>query len=146
MHSKIAEIRKMKAELNAKIKATGKEALQEAFSSFFEANPKIKGVVWRQYTPYFNDGDACTFSVREPHVLALEEDVPDDYSAEYHYEFCLDGEDVFEAGGADGLGEKELTELWNDVMDEDVFKAIFDDHVEVVAHRGGFDVEEYSHE
>lgn len=29
------------------------------------AHPGVKGVAWRQYTPYFNDGDECEFGVRE---------------------------------------------------------------------------------
>jgi hypothetical protein len=27
------------------------------------ADPRVVAVRWRQYTPYFNDGDACTFRV-----------------------------------------------------------------------------------
>ncbi|HWJ26014.1 MAG TPA: hypothetical protein VNS32_05695, partial [Flavisolibacter sp.] len=28
----------------------------------FEKYPGVKNVRWTQYTPYFNDGDACEFS------------------------------------------------------------------------------------
>jgi hypothetical protein len=34
------------------------DALAEAF-----AHPSIVAIRWTQYTPYFNDGDACVFSV-----------------------------------------------------------------------------------
>ena len=33
---------------------------------FFEECPKVQAVVWSQYTPYFNDGDECVFSVNDP--------------------------------------------------------------------------------
>lgn len=29
----------------------------------------VWGVRWAQYTPYFNDGDACVFSINDPRVL-----------------------------------------------------------------------------
>lgn len=51
--------------LKAKMQAEGQDALKEAFSSFFAAHPQARAIVWTQYTPYFNDGDACTFSVNE---------------------------------------------------------------------------------
>jgi hypothetical protein len=57
----------------------GKEALKEAFSEFFTLHPLAKAIVWTQYTPYFNDGDACTFSVNDFELLvdplAIAEDV-----------------------------------------------------------------------
>lgn len=37
----------------------------ELVKDFFAAVPQIKSVTWTQYSPYFNDGDACTFSVNE---------------------------------------------------------------------------------
>jgi len=45
--------------------------------------PRVKAVVWDQYTPYFNDGDACIFSVREPRIIfeggvSTDEDDEDD--------------------------------------------------------------------
>jgi hypothetical protein len=33
------------------------------FKELFEKNPRIESIGWTQYTPYFNDGDECTFSV-----------------------------------------------------------------------------------
>jgi hypothetical protein len=42
------------------------EKLKEVFNEFWNSNPEIKVVTWTQYAPYFNDGDACVFSVRDP--------------------------------------------------------------------------------
>jgi hypothetical protein len=56
-------------ELRAKIAAAKKEMettainlFKEMSSAFFEANPEIMGFGWTQYTPYWCDGDVCTFS------------------------------------------------------------------------------------
>jgi hypothetical protein len=40
--------------------------LKEILSDFWNKNPAINVIVWTQYAPYFNDGDACVFSVNDP--------------------------------------------------------------------------------
>ena len=40
--------------------------LKEEFKEFFKKVPEVKVIKWAQYTPYFNDGDACIFGVNEP--------------------------------------------------------------------------------
>lgn len=47
-----------------------KGAFDEGAAALFEANPGLTSFGWRQYTPYFNDGDECRFSahVDEPDV------------------------------------------------------------------------------
>lgn len=49
--------------LHAKMQKDGQKALKGAFADFFKAHPEAKAIVWTQYTPYFNDGDTCTFGV-----------------------------------------------------------------------------------
>lgn len=41
-------------------------------ADLFAAHPIVSGITWEQLTPYFNDGDVCTFRVNEPrlHVAA----------------------------------------------------------------------------
>jgi hypothetical protein len=51
---------------------------------------EIAGVKWTQYTPYFNDGDACVFSANGP-MLTLTEDADktaedDEEQEEYAYD------------------------------------------------------------
>ncbi|WP_074344742.1 hypothetical protein [Mycobacteroides abscessus] len=38
------------------------------------AFPEVVSVRWTQYTPYFNDGDACTFSVHEARTKLVDTD------------------------------------------------------------------------
>lgn len=95
---KLNEIAKRLEDAKAFMKATGKEALQEAFTEFFNKHPEATAIVWTQYVPYFNDGDPCVFSVHEaelkvdvsqmaPDVKVLlgydEEEDEDDYGYGY---------------------------------------------------------------
>ena len=61
------------AEQNAKLEELRKAHMKELqgdfneiIKLFFDECPKVQAVVWSQYTPYFNDGDECVFSVNEP--------------------------------------------------------------------------------
>ena len=33
------------------------------FAYYFEKYPKLNSVTWKCYTPYFNDGDPCTYEI-----------------------------------------------------------------------------------
>lgn len=48
--------------------------LKEIFTIFFNENPKIASVQWKQYTPGFNDGDPCLFKLCEPRIQLVGED------------------------------------------------------------------------
>lgn len=67
-----ATVEEMEAEFQ-KVATSFREKMQGMFSdmtkSFFEAAPEIKAVVWEQYTPYFNDGEECIFSVNDLYFL-----------------------------------------------------------------------------
>jgi hypothetical protein len=93
----------------------------------FEKYPSVEKIRWRQYTPYFNDGDECTFSA---HVdsLAINDDEP--------YETSDGNEDASEEF-TDALGE----------IPEEMLKEIFGDHVMVIVNRDGtVETEEYEHD
>lgn len=51
-----------------------KESFTEVIKDFFELVPSVKKVVWSQYTPYFNDGDTCTFSINAPFFCNFDDD------------------------------------------------------------------------
>ena len=61
----ISELKKTMDEARAKMREHVKAALSETFVAFFKENPEVSRIQWAQYTPYFNDGDSCTFSVRD---------------------------------------------------------------------------------
>ena len=126
----------------------------EGFAPFFAANPDVEGVLWEQYTPYFNDGDTCEFGVREPIVILNEAtarsirpdgewDEDNEYFAMEHprcfeeYDLCETPYDFKNTGFHD---------LWQKIPEE-IFKSVFGDHVQVRIMRDGtVEVEEYEHD
>lgn len=53
------------AEAMAQMKSDSKTLVEQAANELFQAAPEIDHVFWVQYTPYFNDGEPCTFSVHD---------------------------------------------------------------------------------
>ena len=43
--------------------------IQECVNEIFASNSSIKTIGWTQYTPYFNDGDTCHFSVHTDNII-----------------------------------------------------------------------------
>lgn len=61
--AKTAEMNKKIAAMRAAYQVEAQAAFAEATKEFFIATPEISTLEWTQYTPYFNDGDECTFRV-----------------------------------------------------------------------------------
>lgn len=68
----------MSAELNAldnfvlKIKSLEQDfsdALASTTKSILDKFPEISCVYWKQYTPSFNDGDPCTLTISDVHLI-----------------------------------------------------------------------------
>ncbi|MNE50920.1 hypothetical protein D3C80_1455190 [compost metagenome] len=50
------------AELSAALTENGKEFIQSLFADIFQRHPGVNRMCVMGWTPYFNDGDACTHS------------------------------------------------------------------------------------
>lgn len=141
-------------ELQKKFQATAQALFKETTKEFFDKNPSVTAIVWAQYTPYFNDGDTCEFGVNEPTFT----NAPDPHNVRYgeyegDHETAADGSDIFAWDGwgatPDGLNVemcKAFSRMIQSSEMEAVMKAMFDDHVKVVATREGFDVDDYDHD
>lgn len=139
------DLQAKKAEISKQIGKEGMVKLEEVFKSFLTENTQYKGVCWTQYTPYFNDGDTCEFSVHSPSFVI--EEIP-------HGADDLDDDDYY------GGGEKTVCEYTDGhkqtvkkftkgVFDgnDDVFELVFGDHVRVLYTLDhGFEVDEYEHD
>jgi hypothetical protein len=136
------------------------------FQEFFKNYPEIAYVTWTQYTPYFNDGDECTFSVHErayPLTKLVGNEEPEDrpygYDAE---EFELETSTYYtkrpdfidENQIKAGISNERATEIKSGIdsledvlgeIPEEVYKDVFDDHVYVIVDREGIHTEEYNH-
>lgn len=66
INTQIEELKKQSVE-------SSKKVFNFAVAEFFRKVPEVAAVVWKQYTPYFNDGDACEFSVHPACFLSKED-------------------------------------------------------------------------
>lgn len=145
-------IRARTAELQAQIKALQSEAAEQVkplLQQFLTDNPTVEAIRWRQYTPYFNDGDACVFGVHEPTFKFVGDDEGGDYEDGFHdlpWSYESDYYADFRKLCPADLYAKckslsgEITGL------EDALQALFGDHVEVTVTKDGVEVEEYEHD
>lgn len=127
-------------------------AFKEYVKEFFDANPEIKVIKWTQYTPYFNDGDECVFSVHD--VVFSNAADADNVS---HWGDLKDDEnkDEFAFQGTWGV-PKELEHkkhIFDDINGticssdmNDIMRGMFGDHVVVTCTREGIAVDECEHD
>ena len=116
------------------LQAEGEAALREVFKDFFAEFPVVTAIRWAQYTPYFNDGEACVFSVHEP---SLRTDA--DFLEVYDREFDSLPAPVIKA-------HAELTDLLQSDALERVLLAMFGDHNQVTVYPKQIVVDGYSHD
>lgn len=127
--------------------AVVKSAFSDAAKALFEQHPEMQSFGWAQYTPYFNDGDPCEFSVHNDRDS-----------------ISINGEDAYEIASDSGYSsgkrrEKPAEELhplyaaqqaaheFLGQFDESDYETMFGDHCEITVKRDGtIDVEEYSHD
>lgn len=106
----LAEYSELTATINAlreQAKEKAKIILKQGMASYFEKHGSlVRCITWRQYTPYFNDGETCEFSVHEPvaimwPVVEAEDDEDcDEYSEDSKYAYYAPDFDVL------GLAER----------------------------------------
>ena len=131
----IQDIMAKKKAFEAELSEFGKTALSKEFKKAFAAHPDLKAIQWRQYTPYFNDGDPCRFHTHDFDMKFA--DTPEDAG---------DNEDGFESTYGDRY-ESPAAKAVSAVgrIDDEVYLAVFGDHCRVTATRTGFEVEGYDH-
>jgi hypothetical protein len=143
----------LKTTLEEKLKEVqnqGKQAISEAFVEFFEKCPDVEAVRWSQYAPYFNDGDACEFSVHELEVrLKDEEDFADQWSLNYELNKSKHGG----AFNREVDVEHPVVKILEPISDalqssamSSTMEAIFGNHVQVTVTRDGMEIDEHDHD
>lgn len=109
----------------------GKQLINEHFSEFFKQNPGVTCVNWVQYTPTFNDGDACEFTVGE---LIFSNTLPEDREGLRLWgneEYTMDTSPL------------DLCRLISHPLMEPILKDRFGNCVTIWATRDGFEVSNY---
>ena len=148
-----------------------KEDLAELLNPIL-SNPLFKSVGWVQYTPYFNDGDPCVFSVNEPYFVCVGEDVNEEdedydpwefkenHGVEWgehpvlgkegsHYDRGV-GQWVKEPYEGEHEPEFRLAKAFSDAIQSGAFDNVlldaFGDHADITVKPTGITVEYYSHD
>lgn len=91
--SKLEELKKLKEAYKAALKDTAKDILKERVQEWFKQRPEAQFICWRQYTPYFNDGDPCVFSVHDLYWTSVAEPDEDEYQ-EKDWRYAKEGLDL----------------------------------------------------
>lgn len=152
-------------ELNKRFQAKAQELFKETTKEFFHKNPGITAIIWTQYTPYFNDGESCVFSVGDPYFTNANEEQMDDITSYGEYEgedegvwsesdwifssdsdYCRTKREEMDLTKVDGRSISKFSSMIQSSEMEDVMEAMFGDHVRVVATREGFDVQDHDHD
>ena len=147
------------------IKKLKEEMLEESNKIFtemtkviFEEHPKVKSFGWNQYTPYFNDGETCTFSANVDYIYINGACVDDsDWVSEKiitNYGTWNREKKVYEGRTEiPNLNyDSELVKSTDNIIeflrnfDEDFFMSQFGDHAEVTVTLEGVSVDEYEHD
>jgi hypothetical protein len=151
--------------LRAKFQAKAQELFKQVTKELFDKNPGVTAVIWTQYTPYFNDGDTCTFGVNEPYFTNANDEQMEDITRYGEYEgeeegvwsegdwvltgdseYCANRRKEMNLEGVDPKSLSKFSRLIQSSEMEDVMLAMFDDHSRICATRDGFDVDEHDHD
>jgi hypothetical protein len=154
----LEELKAMKEEF-AELKKAHLEKSKVMFTNIttklFDKHPKLVSFGWRQYTPYFNDGEECTFSAHtdEPDINGINgydvnfgDEMLNDYSKERdpvtkQYPKIKNPSYDLELHAA----HKDVEEFLDNI-DDSVLRDLFGDHVEVTVKKDGTEVEEHEHD
>lgn len=153
-------LEKIKAELTAfeeKKKLFVEELRKEfptMFKDLFDKSEKIESFRWRQYTPYFNDGDACEFN-----VYADDPDINGSYIDDHEWydwriKYYLKGDKEYsellkENPNLDIEAYNVVNEFINVIylIPKEILMDLFGDHVKVTIHKNGnIEVDSYEHD
>ena len=139
--------------LRVKFQTEAQTMFKESLKSFFELNPGVNALRWTQYTPYFNDGDACVFSVGDVYFTNAKGNQLDDIGSWGEYKG--DDENVWSENyckyltGKLGVNVEScefISSMINSSEMQDIMEMMFGDHVCVTVTRVGIDVTDYDHD
>lgn len=139
----------------SRFQAQAQDLFKVAVREFFERVPEVTVIKWAQFTPYFSDGDPCVFSVHSPSFSNTAD--PDRLSVwgeledeAIEGEWAFDGNyampDVIKKDSVKLKAVNEFREYFDNPEMEDVFEAMFGDHVAITVTRDGIDISDHEHD
>ena len=152
--TKLKQLKEKMATLRREYVETAKSEFTELSKELFESYPDLKSFGWVQYTPYFNDGEECTFSAHTDQLSI------NGYGG---YNESEDGEGInlleaaesrtwvdskFVAKPVDDKAKEvvDAVETFLKSFDDDFLKEMFGNHVSVTVTASGTSTDDYEHE
>lgn len=153
--------------LRKEFQEKAKSLFSQTFEEFFKVNPGINAVIWTQYTPFFNDGDTCEFSI---HSFAFTNATGDDLDEIRYEEYDGDNEEIWTSDNikrtlnsdskwaqedkakilAGPAIDVEFCEMVRDMIFseefEDVLFNLFGDHTKIIVTKDGIQELEFDHD
>lgn len=136
--------------VKAEIAKDGEAAIAGVFDAFMAEHPEVQALCFTAYTPYFNDGDPCVYSVRDPSLGFAPGSVMAEavrYPAE---PWGLDGDRglVWEDYPVEGSPVRAVWEAARDLLYsmEDLIETCLGDHICVLVDRDGLTVYDLDHD
>jgi hypothetical protein len=125
----LTDLNKQMAEIKKQATVVLTQSLLDKFLKIQKKCPELKSVSWRQYTPYFNDGDTCYFGV---------------YAGS---DVEINGKDSYEYGDGDPVATagEEFGSFVDEIAQEFLLDA-FGDHQTVTVSAEGITSEDYEHD
>jgi len=125
------KFRDAKEKVNAarkEAKLVMKQAFKEITDQLFIENPLLTQFSFTCYTPYFNDGDTCTYRVGVDYPGINEED-----------------EEIWGKDNPLYMVSEKVKDCLNN-FDEEDYMEMFGDHCKVIVKKDSVEVEEYQHD
>lgn len=147
------ELQAVKAQFSERATAEFTKAINQIFVEY----PQLETIAWTQYSPYFNDGEECTFGV---HASTFSNAPADEFNLWGEWNDKTEAEekqywaigqnwyDDEEANSPAGLMDvhREFDRILQSSEFEDILHEMFGNHVKVICTKTGIDTEEYDHD
>lgn len=142
--TRLQEIKATIAKARKEMEDVAKKAFAEVAADVFTKFPTLQSFGWTQYTPYFNDGDECTFRCNSdcPTLTFLTDGEEEEFDTNY-------GDEPDDPKTPADLREKaeEAVQEFLGAFEDDDMQTMFDNHVRVTASRDGTtSTSEYEHD
>jgi hypothetical protein len=148
------EISKIKAELSTKIKENFHGLAKELFQGY----PELKSFGWKQYTPYFNDGEACEFESLHnyPTINGNDENYGESEQEEGVLDIVSLGSETVYQRNLGNVPNPDFNPYYKEIVDtvkeflnqfdDDDMEDLFGNHVAIHVTENGIETEEYDHD
>lgn len=146
------ELVEKQSALKKQYREEGKKLFSVLVKEFFDKfGDEVKAFAWTQYTPYFNDGEPCTFGINDIwHITnkAYERIKTDE-------ERDLLEESIYEWDECSGDDDNKLSENANAIFNEittfiyqndEIIQELFGDGVQVTCTKEGIETQDHEHD